>query len=73
MAWRETDHADTGLERLIEKLLAGQYTNPARIVAFATAEGRSRDVTEDIARELRDRCAKRGKVPAALQEEHHGG
>src|ERR1700751_3313210 len=39
MAWRETDHADTGLERLIEKLLAGQYTNPARIVTFNTAEG----------------------------------
>jgi hypothetical protein len=37
MAWRET--ADTGLERLIEKLLAGQYTNPARIVTFNTAEG----------------------------------
>jgi hypothetical protein len=74
LAWRETDDADTDLERLIEKLLAGQYTNPVRIVAFNTAEGWSRDVTEDIARELRDRCAERGGVPAALQEflEHHG-
>ena len=30
-----------------------QYSHPARIVAFSTAEGWSRDVTIDIADELR--------------------
>ena len=73
LVWREVDEADTELEKLIENLLAGQYVNPVRIVAFNSAEGWSRDVTEDIARELRDRCAGR-EVPASLQQflEHHG-
>ena len=73
LAWREANEADTELEQLIENLLAGQYANPARIVAFNTAEGWSRDVTEDIARELCDRCSGR-VVPASLQEflEQHG-
>ena len=31
----------------------GEYNNPVRIIAFNTAEGRSRDVTVDIADELR--------------------
>jgi hypothetical protein len=34
-------------------LLEGQYGEPVRIVAFNTAEGWSRDVTLDIADELR--------------------
>ena len=34
---------------------------------------RPRDVTEEIARELRARCGERGEVPRSLQEflEHH--
>src|ERR1700747_3111307 len=74
LAWRETDEADTELEKLIENLLAGQYANPIRIVAFNTAEGWSRDVTDDVARELRERCAERGEAPASLQGllEQHG-
>jgi hypothetical protein len=73
-SWREADEADTELETLIENLLAGQYVNPVRIVAFNTAEGWSRDVTDDVARELRERCAERGEVPASLQEflDQHG-
>jgi hypothetical protein len=73
-AWCEAADGETGRTALIRNLLEGQYANPVRIVAFNTAEGWSRDVTEDIARELRDRCAERGEVPAALREflEHHG-
>jgi hypothetical protein len=36
-------------------LARSQYSRPARIVAFNTAEGWSRDVTVDIADELRRR------------------
>ena len=36
--------------------------------AFDTAEGLSRDVTDDIADELRNRCAERGEVPSSLQD-----
>jgi hypothetical protein len=43
------DEADTERATLIQNLFEGQYTNPVRIVAFNTAEGWSRDVTEEVA------------------------
>jgi hypothetical protein len=52
-AWRETDEGATDRETLIREMFAGEYNNPVRIVAFNTAEGWSRDVTVDIADELR--------------------
>jgi hypothetical protein len=64
--WRETDEDDTDRETLIRDLLDGQYANPAWIVAFKADEGWSRDVTQDIADELWERCA--GEVPASLQD-----
>ena len=67
-AWRETDEEDTDFETLIRHLLEGQYSNPVRVVAFNTAEGWSRDVSDDVADELRERCANRGEVPAFLAE-----
>jgi hypothetical protein len=54
-AWRETDEAGAGRAMLIRNLLDGHYESPVRIVAFNTAEGWSRDVTVDIADELRRR------------------
>ena len=39
-----------------------------RIVAFNTAEGWSRDVTKDIADELRRRLVEVDEVPAGVQE-----
>ena len=51
-AYRETDEANAGLEDVIGDLLSGQYNNPLRVVAFNTAEGWSRDVSEDVAWEL---------------------
>ena len=54
-AWRETDEQATSRETLIRDLMDGQYGNSARIVAFNTAEGWTRDVTKDIADELRRR------------------
>jgi hypothetical protein len=44
-------------------LLDGQYENPVRIVAFNTSEGWSRDVTVDIADELRRRYVEYDEVP----------
>ena len=54
--WRETDIEATDLETLITDLIDGQYNNPVRVIGFNTAEGWSRDVTEDIAHEIRRRC-----------------
>jgi hypothetical protein len=47
-------------------LLEGQYENPVRIVAFNTAEGWSRDVTFDIADELRRRYIEYDEVPVSV-------
>jgi hypothetical protein len=55
-AYREADVEAADLETVIVDLLGGQYANPIRVVAFNTAEGWSRDVSEDIAQELRRRC-----------------
>ena len=45
-------------ETIIENILNGQYSHPIRVVAFNTAEGWARDVTEDIARVVLDRARK---------------
>ena len=54
-AYREIDEADADKATVIRRLTEGQYNNPVRIVAFNTSEGWSRDVTEEIAREIKDR------------------
>jgi len=55
-AWRETNVGETDLETVVRDLMDGQYCNTVRVVGFNTAEGWSRDVSEDVARELRQRC-----------------
>jgi hypothetical protein len=73
-AWRETDDAETDRTSLIRDLLDGQYENPVRIVAFNTAEGWSRDVTDEIANALQERCTERGEIPENSEDflEEHG-
>jgi hypothetical protein len=51
-AYRETDPADANLETVVADLLSGQYSHPLGVVAFNTAQGWSRDVTGEVAREL---------------------
>jgi hypothetical protein len=63
-AWRETDEAGTDRAELIRNLLDGQYSSPVRIVAFNTSEGWSRDVTDDIADELRGQR----EIPSSLED-----
>ena len=58
-AWRETSEDAADRETVIRDLLAGEYNSPIRIVALNTNEGWSRDVTLDIADELRQRLADR--------------
>jgi len=69
MSWRETDVKDTDLEAVITDLLEGQYRSPIRVVGFNTAEGWARDVSEDVAGEIRRRCnMQMAEVPANLQD-----
>jgi hypothetical protein len=49
--------------------LPGQYENPVRVVCFNTAEQWSRDVSADVAQELRSRCNLQLRdVPFFLQD-----
>lgn len=67
-SYRETDESKADRETVIRDLLSGQYENPVRIVCFNTAEGWSRDVTEDIAREIKERADREGvKLSEGLQ------
>ena len=65
-SWRDTDADSADRETLIRELLNGQYSNPVRIVAFNTSEVWSRDVTDEIADELRRRYVEFGEVPDSV-------
>jgi hypothetical protein len=54
--WREADVGTTDLETVITDLLDGQYSDPEKVVAFNLVEGWSRDVSKDVAKEIRRRC-----------------
>ena len=59
-AWRETNVEDTDLEAVIQDLQEGQYSNPVRVIGFNPSEGWVRDVSEEVARRLRQHCADEG-------------
>ena len=68
-AWREADLETTDLETVIQDLIAGQYRRPIRVIAFNTSERWSEDVSEDVAREIQQRChLQLTDVPSHLQE-----
>jgi hypothetical protein len=67
--WREADYETTDFETVVTDMLDGQYKDPRGIFAFNTAEGWSRDVSADIAAELRRRCDLQLRdVPSDLQD-----
>src|SRR2546423_15687438 len=75
-AYRETDESTAEREHVIEAMLSGQYNNPVRVVAFNTAQGCARDVSEDIAWEVLKRTAADGrKLPESTRQftEFHVG
>jgi hypothetical protein len=67
-AYRETDAAKADLTTVVADLLSGQYRHPLRVVAFNTAEGWSRDVSADIARQVVTRARELDRdLPAAVR------
>ena len=68
-AWPETSEERTDRNTLLADLLEGQYIDPIRVVAFNTARGWSRDVSEVIADELARRLAMDDRdIPRSLEE-----
>jgi hypothetical protein len=76
--WRETDtETAADLESVIADLLKGEYANPVRVIGFNTGEGWSRDVSEDVAQEIRRRCGLQMTEPPVclegfLEQHEHG-
>jgi hypothetical protein len=60
-AYREADENEADRETVIRDIMSGQYERPSRVVAFNTAEGWSRDITEDIARDILERAARKAE------------
>jgi len=54
-AWREADAGETDLETVIRDLMAGQYNDPQRVIAFNTFEHWADEISEDVAREIQHR------------------
>jgi hypothetical protein len=74
--YRETDEATASREDVIDYLLTGQFNNPLRVIAFNTAEGWARDVSEDIAWKLTRRVRSDQKpltAPTRAFVEYHIG
>lgn len=70
--WREADINGTDLETVISDLMSGQYGDPLCVVAFNTTENWSRDVTAEIATEIKYRCDRADNdVPVWLEDFVH--
>lgn len=54
--WRETDAEKADIETVIGDLMAGQYHDPQRVIAFNTAEHWSDDVSGGVAGEIQRRA-----------------
>ena len=68
-AYRETDEKKADLDSVIERFLDGQYQKPVRVVAFNTAEGWARDVSEDVAWAVLKRSgAEARQIPNSTRE-----
>ena len=68
-AYAETGDDEADEKTTIENILSGQYSDPIRVVAFNTAEGWARDVTEDIAQAVLSKAQhERRSISIAAQE-----
>jgi hypothetical protein len=68
-AYREADEEASDQETIINGMLSGEYKRPVRVIAFNTAEGWSRDVSEDIAWEVLHRASGSGvPLPASTHD-----
>ncbi len=57
------------LETIVADLLAGQFHDPVRVIAFNTLEHWSQDISRDIAAEIQTRCDIEGAaVPGHVED-----
>jgi hypothetical protein len=51
-SYRETDATHADASTIVEKILGGEYSAPAQVIAFNVEKGWARDVSAQIARAL---------------------
>jgi hypothetical protein len=56
-AYVETDPSRADFDTVIDNLIGGQCSAPARVVAFNTSEGWAKDMSAEVAREIWQRTA----------------
>jgi hypothetical protein len=68
-AYRETGEGEADEKTIVGNIISGEYSHPLRVVAFNTAEGWARDVTEDIANAVLSRArSEQRRLGSAAQE-----
>ena len=75
-SYRETDAERSDLETVVADLMAGEFNEPLRVVAFNTSEHWADDVSRQIAQEIQRRCDIAGEpVPEGIRDfvEDHTG
>jgi hypothetical protein len=73
---QETQLEREDFETVVSELIAGQFRDPVRVVAFNTLEHWSHDLSADVAREIQTRCDIDGvPVPEHVRDflERHTG
>jgi len=69
VACRETEIERLDLDAVITELLAGQFSAPVRVIAFNTLEHWSRDISREVADEIRMLCDIEGiSVPEHISD-----
>jgi len=59
-AYREADEAHADAETIVERIMRGEYSAPAQVIAFNVEKGWVRDVSAQIARALIERVGRDG-------------
>lgn len=68
-ACRETEVERPELDAVMAELLAGQYSAPVRVIAFNTLEHWRRDISKEVAEEIRVLCDIEGiSVPEHISD-----
>jgi len=57
------------IDCVADDLLEGRYNNPVRVIEFDAAERTSNDVSEDVARVVRQRCMDQRRAPPEFLQE----
>jgi hypothetical protein len=67
--YREMAEVETDEKTIVENIINDEYSCPVRVVAFNTAEGWARDVTEDIALAVSSRARSENRSLSKVAQE----